>query len=94
MMILVGINEFLDYKESLVVRVEQVKRVCFLLIVQGGSDISGTLSKLHCRIEKHFFLLIILHQIVSAICRSINKNNNTDWSKVESTGSYNSRDSK
>jgi hypothetical protein len=24
--------------------------------VQGGSDISGTLSKLHCRIEKHFFI--------------------------------------
>jgi hypothetical protein len=23
--------------------------------VQGGSDIYGTLSKLHCRIEKHFF---------------------------------------
>ena len=23
--------------------------------VQGGSDISGTLSKLHCRIEKHIF---------------------------------------
>ena len=43
---------------------------------------------------KNIFLLIILHQIVSAICRSIKKNNNTYWSKVESTGSYKSRDSK
>ncbi len=26
--------------------------------VQGGSDISGTLSKLHCRIKNQLFLLI------------------------------------
>ncbi len=68
--------------------------ICVQLHIQGGSDKSGPLSKLHCRIEKHFLLLIILHQIVSAICRSINKNNTTHWSKVESTGSYKSRDSK
>jgi hypothetical protein len=24
--------------------------------IQGGSDISGTLSKLHCRIKKHLFI--------------------------------------
>ncbi len=62
--------------------------------IQGGSDISGTLSKLHCRIEKHFFLSILLLQTVSAVCRSINTNNNTHSSKVESTGSYKSRDSR
>jgi hypothetical protein len=62
--------------------------------IQGGSDISGTLSKLHCRTEKHFFLLILLLQTVSAVCRSINKNNNTHSSKVEATGSYKSRDNR
>jgi hypothetical protein len=34
-----------------------------------------------------------LLQTVSAVCRSINKNNNTHSSKVESVGSYKSRDS-
>ncbi len=33
-------------------------------------------------------------QTVSAVCRSINKNDNTHSSKVESTGSYKSRDSR
>jgi hypothetical protein len=31
-----------------------------IYIIQGGSDISGTLSKLHRRIKKSTFLLIIL----------------------------------
>jgi hypothetical protein len=51
--------------------------------VQGGRDISGTLSKLHCRIEKHFFIYSFMLQTVSAVCRSINKNNNTHSSKVD-----------
>ncbi len=32
--------------------------------IQGGSDISGTLSKLHCCIKKSYFLLIISHKTV------------------------------
>jgi hypothetical protein len=35
-----------------------------------------------------------LLQTFSAVCRRINKNNNTHSSKVESTGSYKSRDSR
>jgi hypothetical protein len=35
-----------------------------------------------------------LLQTVTVVCRSINKNNNTHSSKVESTGSYKSRDTR
>jgi hypothetical protein len=43
---------------------------------------------------KNIFLSILLLKTVSAVCRSINKNNNTHSSKVESTESYKSRDSR
>jgi hypothetical protein len=58
------------------------------LKVQGGSDISGTLSKLHSRIKKSSFLLIILLKTVSALCRSGKKNKQKLSAKDESTGSY------
>jgi hypothetical protein len=45
--------------------------------VQGGSAISGTLSKLHRRNKKSNFLLIISHKTVSALFRSGNKNKQT-----------------
>jgi hypothetical protein len=51
------------------------------LYVQGGSDISGTLSKLHRRSKKSYFLLIISHKTVSALFRSGNENNQTLSSK-------------
>jgi hypothetical protein len=41
--------------------------------IQGGSDISGTLSKLHHRNKKSYFLLIISHKTVSALFRRGNK---------------------
>jgi hypothetical protein len=56
--------------------------------VQGGSDISGTLSKLHRRIKKSTFLLIISCLTVSALCRSGNKNKQTHSGKNKSTRSY------
>jgi hypothetical protein len=61
------------------------------LAIQGGSDISGTLSKLHCRIKTKIFLTILLPQTFSAICLSINKNKKTHSGKDKSTGSYKSR---
>jgi hypothetical protein len=45
--------------------------------IQGGSDISGTLSKLHHRIKKSYFLLIISHKTVSALFRRGNKKKQT-----------------
>jgi hypothetical protein len=45
--------------------------------LQGGSDISGTLSKLHRCIKKSYFLLIISHKTVLALFRSVNKNKQT-----------------
>jgi hypothetical protein len=47
------------------------------IIIQGGSDISGTLSKIHCHIKKLFKKKILLPQTHSAVCRSINKNKKT-----------------
>ena len=44
-----------------------------LVDLQGGSDISGTLSKLHRCINISYFLVILSHQTVSASCRTINK---------------------
>ncbi len=61
--------------------------------VQGGSDISGILSKLHCHIKKILFWTILLPQTVSGVYRSINKNKNTHSSKDKSKGRYKSRDS-
>jgi len=49
--------------------------------IQGGSDISGTLSKLHRRIKKSYFFLIISHKTVSALFRNGNKIKQTHSSK-------------
>jgi hypothetical protein len=43
--------------------------------IQGGSAISGTLSKLHHGIKKSYFLLILSRQTVYAVCRITNKTN-------------------
>jgi hypothetical protein len=43
---------------------------------------------------KNIFFINSFASTVSAVCRSINKNNNTHSSKVESTGSYKSLDSR
>jgi hypothetical protein len=51
------------------------------IYVQGGSDISGTLSKLHHCIKKSYFLLIISHKTVLALFRSGNKNKQTRYGK-------------
>jgi hypothetical protein len=50
-------------------------------LVQGGSDISGTLSKLHCCIKKSYFLLIISHKTVLALFRGGNRNKQTGSGK-------------
>ncbi len=61
--------------------------------IKGGSDISGTLSKLHRHIKKFLFWKFLLPETVSDVCRSINKNKKTHSRKDKSTGSYKSRDS-
>jgi hypothetical protein len=43
--------------------------------IQGGSDISGTLSKLHHCIKKSYFSLNLSRQTVSAGCPIIEKTN-------------------
>jgi hypothetical protein len=58
------------------------------LEIQGGSDISGTLSKLHHRIKKSTVLLIISHLSVSVLFRSGNKNKRTHSSKNKLTRRY------
>jgi hypothetical protein len=63
------------------------------VIIQGGSDISGTLSKLHCHIKKLLFSKILLPQTISVVCQRINKNKKTHSSKDKSTGSYKSCES-
>jgi hypothetical protein len=51
--------------------------------LQGGSDISGTLSKLHIPTgKKIIFLIIILRKTISALCRSRNENKQTHSSKA------------
>ncbi len=45
---------------------------CCHIHIQGGSDKSGTLSKLHRCIKKSYFLLIISHKTVLALFRSGN----------------------
>jgi hypothetical protein len=47
----------------------------YMLYVQGGSDISGTLSKLHRGNKKSYFLLIISRKTGLALFRSGNKKN-------------------
>ncbi len=71
----------------------QIKEWHFHPCIQGGSDISGTLSKLHRHIKKFLFWKFLLPQTVSAVFRSINKNKKTHSRKDKSTGSYKSRDS-
>jgi hypothetical protein len=61
--------------------------------LQGGSDISGTLSKLHCHIKKNICLKFFFPKIILAVCRSINKKKKTLSSKDVLTGSFKSRDS-
>jgi hypothetical protein len=51
-------------------------------IIQGGSDISGTLSKLHRSIIKSYFSLILSRQTVSPVCRIINKTNRHILAKI------------
>ncbi len=58
------------------------------ILIQGGSDKSGTLSKLHRRIKKSTFLIIISCWTVSALCRSRNRNKQTHSGKNKSTRSY------
>jgi hypothetical protein len=53
--------------------------------VQGGSDISGTLSKLHHCIKKSYFSLIFSRQNVSAGCPIIDKNKQILSGKDESS---------
>ena len=53
------------------------------LLLQGGSNISGTLSKLHHCIKKSYFSLILSRQTVSADCPSqikINRHCAADFS--------------
>ncbi len=47
------------------------------IYIQRGSDISGTLSKLHRCFKKTYFLLILVLQTISAACWTINKNKRT-----------------
>jgi hypothetical protein len=71
-----------------------VKRVYLCTHIQGGSDISGTISERHrCIKNSFFFKLITFLQSVSADGRSVNKNKQTHLGKDELTGSYNSHDS-
>ncbi len=61
--------------------------------IQGGSDISGTLSLLHRRIKKQSFVLIFFRKTISAVCRNIIINKLSHLSKDESTGRHRSRES-
>jgi hypothetical protein len=60
--------------------------------LQGVSDISGTLSKLHYSIKKSAFLLILSQQTISAVCRTICKNKQTHFGKDELAGTSKRRD--
>jgi hypothetical protein len=54
---------------------EVSKSGIYIYNIQGGSDISGTLSKLHHCIKKLYFSLILLRQTVSAGCPIIHIKN-------------------
>jgi hypothetical protein len=59
--------------------------------IQGGSDISGTLSKLYSRIKKWLFFTNYFAETVSYVCPSVNKLNQTSSGKDVSTGKYKNR---
>ncbi len=61
--------------------------------VQGGSDISGTLSKLHRSIKNTYFSLILSRQTVSAVFKIINKKKKTHSGQDRTAGSHKRRDS-
>jgi hypothetical protein len=50
-------------------------RHCSVLYIQGGSDKSGTLSKLHHRSKNNFFKLIFSHETVSSLFKAETKTN-------------------
>ncbi len=58
--------------------------------IQGGSDISGPLSKLHRHSKKSYFLVIISRKTFLALFRSGNIKKQTHSGKYKSTGSYES----
>jgi hypothetical protein len=60
--------------------------------LQGGSDISGTLSKLHYSIKKSSFLSILSLQTISALCQTICKNKQTHSGIDELAGTFKRRD--
>ncbi len=66
--------------------------VYILSTLQGGSDISGTLSKLHYSIKKSSFLFILSQQTISAVCRTICKNKQAHFGKDELTRTSKRRD--
>ncbi len=51
--------------------------------VQGGSDIFGTLSKLHYSNKKSSYLLILSRQNILAVCQAISKKKQTHSGKDE-----------
>jgi hypothetical protein len=61
--------------------------------IQGGSDISGTLSKPHRCIKETYNFPYYFAQTVSALHISGNKNKQTQSGKGKSIGSYESCDS-
>jgi hypothetical protein len=63
------------------------EKLFVLCTVQGGSDKSGTLSKLHHRSKNNFFKLIFSLKTVSSLLRSGNKNKQILSSIYQSTGS-------
>ncbi len=65
----------------------------FLFSIQGGSDISGTLSKLHHCFKKSHFSLILSRLTVSECWWIINKNKQTHSGKDEPAGRHKSRES-
>jgi hypothetical protein len=55
-----GLRESLSVDSQNIPSATLKRRWSCLISVQGGSDISGILSRLHCHIEKLFYLLILL----------------------------------
>ncbi len=65
---------------------------CASKYLQGGSDISGTLSMLH-RCFNIIFFITFFRKIVLAVYRNRYKNKKSHSGKDESTGRHRSRDS-
>jgi hypothetical protein len=61
--------------------------------IQGGSDISGTISKLHRCVKKYSFLLIFSAKASQLSAETIIVNKQSYSSKNESTGRHRSRES-